>query len=86
MKNLILLLGTLLFSACDKYYPNLCDHYLKEQFIIMRKEMESLPMLPNISDTTEYTELSGYNWSALANYHGSKLYYSKNIGDTLFFE
>ena len=43
-------------------------------------------LIRRISDTTEYTELTGYNWRELSDYYGSKLYFSKNIGDTLFFD
>jgi len=43
-------------------------------------------LVRSIEDTTLYTELSGNNFSALSEFYGSSLYWSKQKGDTLTFD
>lgn len=43
-------------------------------------------LIRSLTDTTMYTELTGYNWTDLQSQYGSKLYWTKKVGDTLFFE
>jgi len=43
-------------------------------------------LVQSVADTTLYTELTGYNYNALAENNGSALYWSKQPGDTLFFK
>jgi hypothetical protein len=79
----------------NKYNPD--NFYLNDKCIVIEKGGYSEKvgkynnqgkyfLIQRISDTTQFTELNGYNWKALADKNGSQLYYSKDIGDTLFFE
>jgi hypothetical protein len=90
------MLCVVLFSSCENGADKKV-HYIKEKCIILDKggyderdgkytNVGKYFLIRRISDTTEYTELTGYNWGELSDYYGSKLYFSKNIGDTLFFD
>lgn len=91
------LLFAILFSSCKNNVADPEIHYLKEKCVIMAKggyserngkfsNQGKYFLIRRVLDTTEYTELAGYNWAPLADYYGSSIYYSKNIGDTLFFD
>jgi hypothetical protein len=43
-------------------------------------------LVRSVTDTTLYTELSGHNFSPLADWYGSSLYWNKKEGDTLYFD
>lgn len=84
-------------SCSENNGPDPTIHYINDDCIIVDKGGYSerngkynnygkYMLIRRIRDTTEYTELTGYNWRSLADYYGSSLYYSKNVGDTLHFE
>ena len=77
--------------------PDDHSHYINDKCIIVDKGgneekngkyniVNKTLLIRRISDTTMYTELNTKNWDGLNEIYGSPLYYSKEIGDTLFFK
>ena len=102
MQKYILILSFVLFSCNqpDKQYHN-------EKFVIVEKggyanragkfsSYGKYFLIKRVKDTTEFTELTGYNWEACDNGHDhafknsngmtDSLYYNRKVGDTLFFK
>lgn len=82
-------------NGSQKYFAK--TNYLKDRAVIVQRggyaerngkfsNLGKYFLIRRVKDTTEYTELNGANWGDLSNFYGSSLYYSKNVGDTLYFD
>jgi hypothetical protein len=94
MKKLVLaILIVFLFIGCKNHD----DKYYNYKVIVKEKggyaerngkytNVGKYFLVQSVEDTTLYTELNGYNFDALGEHYGSSLFYSKEVGDTLFFD
>jgi hypothetical protein len=63
--------------------------YINDTCVVVEKfgyNDECSLIIRRIKDTTDYTELNGYNWRNPNAEYGNLLFYCKNVGDTLSFK